>query len=118
VGFSIARGNSETENLALALNATHPTQNDKITLYVSSINTTNNLATPSTVASLVQGGLRYDRNISDRVFWYAGADFMTNALQFLDLAVLTAVLEPPSSLTPRCSTVGAPPIRMGLLTET
>jgi len=85
VGFSIARGNSETENLALAINATHPTLNDKITLYLSSINTTNNLATPSTVASLVQGGLRYDRNISDRVFWYAAADFMTNALQFLDL---------------------------------
>ena len=35
VGFSIARGNSETENLALAFNATHPTLNDKITLYVS-----------------------------------------------------------------------------------
>jgi putative salt-induced outer membrane protein YdiY len=85
VGFSIARGNSQTENLALAINATHPTLNDKITLYVSSINTTNDLATPSTVANLVQGGLRYDRNISERVFVYAAADFMANALQFLDL---------------------------------
>jgi putative salt-induced outer membrane protein len=85
VGFSITRGNSQTENLALALNATHPTLNDKITLYVSSINTTNDLSTPSTVASLVQGGLRYDRNLKPRVFVYAGADFMSNALQFLDL---------------------------------
>ncbi len=40
VGFSVARGNSETENLALAFNAVHPTLNDKITLYASSINTT------------------------------------------------------------------------------
>ena len=85
VGFSVARGNSETENLALAFNAIHPTLNDKITLYASSINTTNNLATPSDVASLEQGGLRYDRNVAPRLFAFAGADFMANALQFLDL---------------------------------
>ena len=29
LGFSVARGNSETENLALAFNAIHPTLNDK-----------------------------------------------------------------------------------------
>ncbi len=85
VGFSVARGNSETENLALAVNAVHPTLNDKITLYVSSIYTTNQLATPSTVANLVQGGLRYDRNLNPKVFAFGAADFMSNALQFLDL---------------------------------
>ena len=85
VGFSVARGNSETENLALALNAVHPTLNDKITLYVSSINTQNNLATPSTVANLVQGGLRYDRNLNPKLFVFAAGDFSSNALQFLDL---------------------------------
>lgn len=91
LGFSVARGNSETENLALAFNAIHPTLNDKITLYASSINTTNNLATPSDVASLEQGGIRYDRNLKPRLFAFAGADFMANALQFLDLrSVYTA----------------------------
>jgi putative salt-induced outer membrane protein YdiY len=91
VGFSIARGNSQTENLALALNAIHPTLDDKITIYASSLNTKNDLATPSDVASLEQGGLRYDRNLKPRVFAFAGADFMANALQFLDLrAVYTA----------------------------
>lgn len=85
VGFSIARGNSETENLALAINAIHPTLNDKITLYLSSIDTQNDLATPSTVANLVQGGLRYDRNLNPRVFAFAAGDFMSNALQELDL---------------------------------
>lgn len=85
VGFSVARGNSETENLALAFNADHPTLNDKISIYASSINTTNNLATPSTVANLTQGGLRYDHNISAKVFVFAAGDFMANALQFLDL---------------------------------
>ncbi len=36
VGFSVARGNSQTENLAVAFNAVHPTLNDKITTYASS----------------------------------------------------------------------------------
>jgi len=85
VGFSVARGNSETENLALAFNAVHATLNDKITLYASSIDTTNNLATPSTVANLNSGGLRYDRNVNPRLFAFGAADFMSNALQYLDL---------------------------------
>ncbi len=46
VGFSVARGNAQTENLALAFNATHPTLNDKITLYASSINTKNDPVYP------------------------------------------------------------------------
>ncbi len=85
VGFSVARGNSETENLALAVNAVHPTLNDKITVYLSSIDTQNNLATPSTVANLIQSGLRYDRNLNPKLFAFAAGDFMSNALQFLDL---------------------------------
>jgi putative salt-induced outer membrane protein YdiY len=85
VGFSIARGNAQTENLALAFNAIHPTLDDKITLYASSIDTKNDLATPSDVASLQQGGIRYDRNLRPRLFVFVGADFMANALQFLDL---------------------------------
>jgi putative salt-induced outer membrane protein YdiY len=85
LGFSVARGNSETENLALAFNADHPTEHDKITLYATSINTTNNLATPSIVANLTTGGFRYDRDLNPRIFAFGAADFMANALQFLDL---------------------------------
>ena len=87
VGFSVARGNSETENLAFAFNAVHPTLRDKITLYASSVNTTNDLAPPgfTTVASITQGGFRYDRDLHARVFVFGAAGFMTNALQFLDL---------------------------------
>jgi len=85
VGFSVARGNSETENLALAFNAVRPTLKDKITIYASSIDTKNDLATPSTVANLVQGGFRYDRNMKPKLFVFGAADFTANALQFLDL---------------------------------
>ena len=85
VGFSVARGNSETENLALAFNAVHASANDKWTLYATSVDTTNNLATPSTVANLETGGVRYDHNLNARAFVFGSADFMANALQFLDL---------------------------------
>lgn len=90
VGFSVARGNSETENLALAFNAVHTSANDKWTLYATSINTTNNLATPSTVANLETGGLRYEHNVNPRAFVFGSADFMANALQFLDLRSIYA----------------------------
>jgi len=85
VGFSLARGNSETENLALAVNAVHPTLNDKITIYLSSIDTQNQLATPSTVANLITSGIRYDRNFGPKTFAFVSGDFMSNALQDLDL---------------------------------
>lgn len=86
VGFSIARGNSQTENLALAFNAVHPTLNDKITLYASSIYTKSDTPPPTTVsANLEQGGLRYDRNLNPKLFAFGAADFQANALQFLDL---------------------------------
>ncbi|MGA9979247.1 MAG: DUF481 domain-containing protein [Candidatus Sulfotelmatobacter sp.] len=87
VGFSLARGNSETENLALAFNAAHPTIHDKITLSASSVYTANNApgAVPATIANLVEGLLRYDRNINARMFAFVGTDFMSNQLQELDL---------------------------------
>lgn len=85
LGFSVARGNSQTENVALAINAVHPTLNDKTTVYLSSIYTGNDLATPSTVANLITAGLRYDHNLNPRVFGFVGGDFMSNALQDLDL---------------------------------
>jgi putative salt-induced outer membrane protein len=85
VGFSLARGNSETSNLALAVNAVHPTLNDKTTIYLSSIDTKNELSTPTTVANLVTAGIRYDHNLNPRLFAYVAGDFMSNALQELDL---------------------------------
>jgi putative salt-induced outer membrane protein YdiY len=85
VGLSVARGNSETESLALAFTATRTTLHDKVNLYATSLDTTNNLATPSTVANLDTGGLRYERNLNPRLFAFGSADYMSNALQYLDL---------------------------------
>ncbi len=85
VGLSLTRGNSETTNLALAFNAARPTLKDKISIYTTSVDTTNELATPTTVARLITAGIRYERNFNPRVFGFVSADFMSNALQELDL---------------------------------
>jgi putative salt-induced outer membrane protein len=88
VGLSVARGNSQTENLAVAFNAVHASLNDKITVYATSIDTKNDLVpagTSTTVANLETGGIRVDRNVNPRTFVFGEADFMSNALQFLDL---------------------------------
>jgi putative salt-induced outer membrane protein len=85
LGFSVARGNSETTNLALAVNAVHSTENDKTIIYLTSLETNNQLATPSTVADLNTAGIRYDHNLNPRLFGFVAADFMSNALQDLDL---------------------------------
>lgn len=85
VGFSVARGNSQTENLALALNAVHPTEHDKITIYESSIYTRNDLASPGIVANLTTAGIRYDHDLRPKLFVFGAGDFMSNALQYLDL---------------------------------
>ncbi len=93
VGFALARGNNQTENLALAFNAVHPTLNDKITMYASTVYAKNNApgASPSTVADLVQGGIRYDRNLIPRLFAFVGGDFMSDALQALNLRSVVTV---------------------------
>jgi putative salt-induced outer membrane protein len=91
VGFSLARGNSQTENLAVAFTAVHPTENSKITMYESSIYTKNDLATPGIVANLAQGGIRYDHDLNPRLFAFVGADFMADALQGLNLRSVGSV---------------------------
>ncbi len=91
VGFSLTRGNSQTENLSFAFNAARATKNDKLSLYSTAVYGTNQLATPSTTANTETGGIRYDRNINPKMFGFVGGDVMSNALQDLDLrAVYTA----------------------------
>jgi putative salt-induced outer membrane protein len=85
VGFSFTRGNSQTENLALAFNAARATSADKLSLYTTAVYGTNQLATPSTTANTESGGIRYDRNIDPKLFAFVSADFSSNALQDLNL---------------------------------
>jgi putative salt-induced outer membrane protein len=91
VGFSLTRGNSQTENLSLAFSAARATKTDKLSLYTNAVYGTNQLATPSTTANTEAGGIRYDRNINPRAFGFVGADFSSNALQGLNLRSVGSV---------------------------
>ena len=87
VGFGLTRGNSQTKSLDIAFTADRKTLHDHLGLYTNSVYATNDApgATPATTANAVQGGIRYDHDLTPRIFAYVGADFQTDALQTLDL---------------------------------
>ncbi len=87
VGFSLTGGNSQTENLSVAFNSARETLHDKLGLYANSVYATNNAsgAVPATTANTAGGGLRYDHNLTPKVFGFVAADFFSDALQTLNL---------------------------------
>lgn len=70
-GLALARGNSDTTNLALGFNAARPTPNDKLTVEATSIysKSTSNGVT-STNANALGGFIRYDHNITKKFFLF------------------------------------------------
>jgi putative salt-induced outer membrane protein len=85
VGFGLTAGNSETRNLALAFNGIRTGLRDKLTLYAGSVYATSATATPNVTANNNKGGLRYDRDITKRLFGFVNADFFSDALQDLNI---------------------------------
>jgi putative salt-induced outer membrane protein YdiY len=87
VGFALTRGNSQTKNLALAFTADRKTMNDEIAMYTNSVYAANDApgAVPATTANAIQGGIRYDHDLTKRLFAFVGADFQTDDLQALNL---------------------------------
>jgi len=87
VSFALTRGNSETKNLALAFTADRKTLHDHLGLYANSVYSANDAtgAVPAVTANAVQGGARYDHNLTPHWFGFGAGDFQTDALQLLDL---------------------------------
>lgn len=85
LGFALARGNSETTNLTTGFTADRKTTNDEITGYFSSLYSTNDKTGGGTIANSIIGGLKYDRNITKRVFAFASGDFTHDELQDLNI---------------------------------
>lgn len=87
LGFALTRGNSQTKNLSLAFTADRKTLRDHLGLYANSVYATDD--TPGvisgTTANAIQSGIRYDHDITSRLFAFVGGDFQTDALQSLDL---------------------------------
>jgi putative salt-induced outer membrane protein YdiY len=86
VGFSLARGNSDTTNLAIGFNGARTTLNDKLLTYATSIYASNDKPGAGGVtANDIRGGARYNHNIASRAFAFGSADYEYNELQFLNL---------------------------------
>jgi putative salt-induced outer membrane protein len=86
VGFSLARGNSETTNLDLGFNATRKTLHDQILLSESSIYSTNDGPGGGVTANEDLGSARYDHDFSNKgLFGFVSGDYTHDELQGLNL---------------------------------
>lgn len=91
VGFALTAGNSETKSLNVAFTGDRKTTHDEITMYTNSVYSRDDSSAAGTgpgagvTANTTQGGARYSRNFTTRLFGYVSGDFQTDALQFLNL---------------------------------
>lgn len=85
-GLSETRGNSALTAFNLAGKAARVTTRDKISLYSTVVYATDNTTPPKrTTANSIQGGARYDYNLTPRLFAFGIADFAYDEFQHLDL---------------------------------
>lgn len=86
VGFSLTAGNSDTKAFNAGVRANRETLNDKISVYANAIQASNsNSGTAVTTAQAVYGGVRYDYNLSEKLFVFGSGDFEYDKPQQLDL---------------------------------
>lgn len=85
-GLAMARGNSDTTTFNLSMNATRTTKRDKIGVTFTSLYSKNEVNGASILAAdAVRGGIRYDLNVSDRVFGFGFTTEEYDKFQHLDL---------------------------------
>jgi putative salt-induced outer membrane protein YdiY len=84
LGLALATGNSESLSVSTGMNLARSTNHDKISLYSTSVYTKDNVQNAIT-ANAIQGGMRYDRNLTRTMFAFIGGDFEYNDLQKLDI---------------------------------
>lgn len=86
-GFALARGNSETTNVALGFNALRKTTTDAWVVNAASIYSTDEkLGTTS--ANSLGGLIRYDHNLNAKLFAYGAFSGMYDTLQLLNYRVM------------------------------
>lgn len=85
-GLSLVRGNANTTTFTIGTHAARTTDKDKASAFVTSIYSQGRSNGVSlTTASAINAGLRYDFNLSPRVFAFAFTDFDHDRFQQLDL---------------------------------
>ncbi|MGB8542791.1 MAG: DUF481 domain-containing protein [Candidatus Acidiferrales bacterium] len=85
IGFALARGNSDTTNLSTGFTADRKTLTDELTIYESSIYSSNGGVNSGVTANEIIGGIKYDRNFTKRLFGFVSGDFTHDELQGLNL---------------------------------
>jgi len=86
-GFALARVNGETANLALGFDAKRKTAKDAWVVDAASIYSTDEKLN-ATTANSFQGLIRYDRNITKRLFWYGAFAGGYDELQDLNYRIV------------------------------
>jgi putative salt-induced outer membrane protein len=87
--LALTSGNSETTNFALGSALSRTTLRDKISVYAASIYSRDSTTEPSrTTANTIRGGVRYDRDITKKLFVYGFTDLEHNGLQDLTLRLV------------------------------
>jgi putative salt-induced outer membrane protein YdiY len=85
-GLSTTRGNSETLSFVMSARAVRRAPRDTISVYANSIFANNGTTGPTvTTANAINGGIRADLNVTERMFVYGFADFLHDEFQTLDL---------------------------------
>lgn len=85
-GLSETRGNSALLAFSLSAKAARVTTRNKLSLYATSVYATDNTTPPGrTTANAIEGGARFDYNLTPRVFVFVLADFAFDQFQHLDL---------------------------------
>ena len=90
-GFSATRGNAATTIFNLGMQAARTTPRDRLGVYAASILAKNkDKATDETVttAKAIRAGLRYDFNLSEKLFAFALSDLEHDKFQELDLRLV------------------------------
>jgi hypothetical protein len=101
-GLSSTSGNSSTVSFTLAAKAARETTRDKLSVYANSVYAKENNTSPSeTTAHAINGGVRLDVNISERLFVFGFTDLQYDAFQHLDCAMCWAAVWASISSRPR-----------------
>jgi putative salt-induced outer membrane protein YdiY len=84
-GLALARGNSDTTNIALGFNADRKTTTDELIITANSIYTTSTVSSvTSTTANAFGGTIRYDHNLTPRLFAFGLFTGLYDELQLLN----------------------------------
>lgn len=90
-GYSLTRGNADTNTLTLGATATRASSRDKVSLYATAIKANARSRTTGVeedTANAIRGGGRYDINLTKKVFAFGFGDLEFDEFQRLDLRMV------------------------------